>query len=185
MLFPRDCSGFHFVENLNFNLPFTVFTPHLTVLVPFFFSHRAAFNFLHSRVRHLLFICLCLVLSPGRCGVLPSICVSPLALAPIFAQIHRAASAPRPSVPSRACRSICLSRSAPNPPASPCRPSKTGECHNVTAPTERFSRRQQISPLVGLCRLSFLLTCESGAAAGQLCVCRPNFPFHCRITSSF
>lgn len=97
---------------------------------PFFFntpshSHRAAFIFLHSRVRHLLFICLCSVLS-----LLPSICVSPLALAPVSAQIHRA-----PSAPSRACRSTCPSRSAPNPPASPCRPSRTGERYGVDSET--------------------------------------------------
>lgn len=89
--------------------------------------HRAAFNFLHSRVCHLRLIRLRLVLSSSPCGVLPSMRVSPLAPAPIFAQIHRAASAPRPSASSRACRSTSTSRSAPNPPASPCRPSKTGE----------------------------------------------------------
>lgn len=140
MLFLRDCSGFRSVEADNkkhsFNPPFAVFTtPHLTVLVPFFFLfffvllvlHRAAFNFLHSRVCHLRLIRLRLVLSSSPCGVLPSMRVSPLAPAPIFAQIHRAASAPRPSASSRACRSTSTSRSAPNPPASPCRPSKTGE----------------------------------------------------------
>lgn len=126
MLFLRVCSGFCF-ENRTVNLPLTVFTPHLTVLVLFFFLHGAALNFLHSRVCHLRSICLCSVLSSSPCRLPPSTCVSPLALAPIFAQIHRAASAPRPSAPIPACRSTSPSRSAPNPPASRCRPSKTGE----------------------------------------------------------
>lgn len=148
MLFLRGCSGFCSVEadhkNHSFNPPFAVFTPHLTVLVPFFFLHRAAFNFLHSRVCHLRLIRLRLVLSSSPCGVLPSMRVSPLALAPIFAQIHRAASAPRPSAPSRACRSTSTSRSAPNPPASPCRPSKTGEWPELCG-----------AAVVGLCSDSF------------------------------
>lgn len=128
------CAGFHSDElsngTKNVNLPFTVFFMVSHHVSPFWFLlHRAAFYFLHSGVRHLRPICLRCVLSSSLFST-PSICVSPLALAPIFAQIHRAASAPKPSDPSdpsKAYSSTSPSRSAPNPPASPCRPSKTGE----------------------------------------------------------
>lgn len=136
------CAGFHSDELYNGTkmliLPFTVFFMVSHHTSPFWFLlHRAAFNFLHSGVCHLRPICLRYVLSSSLSST-PSICVSPLALAPIFAQIHRAASAPKPSDPSKACSSTSLSHSAPNPPASPCRPSKTGECPGLTCSFDKF-----------------------------------------------
>lgn len=183
-------------NNKTFNLPFTLFTPHLTVLVPllciFSFpstpsSHRAAFNFLHnSRVRHppppppLHHLLVFSPLSPGRCRcrVLPSICVSPLALALVLAQIHRAPSAPaRP--PSRACPSTCPCRSAPNRPASPCRPSKTGErCSSVTLREPLRASHQ------GLCCWVVKLQQQQQQVASFVSAGH-NFPFHCRPTSAF
>lgn len=94
------------------------------------FLHCAAFNLrsLCSGVWHLCSICLHFVLCRSSFpSSAPSICVFPLALAPIFIQIHRAASAWRRSDLSKACSSTSPSHSAPNPLASHCRPSKTGE----------------------------------------------------------
>lgn len=144
-------------------------------LFPFYFFRQfAAFNFysqsrpqppLHLPLRRPS-IHLCL--SSGSCPHFP-----------IFAsQIHRAASAPRLSAQSRACRSTCLCHSAPNPHALPCRPSKTGECYSVTAPTERH--HMMVLKVCAPFDL-FLLSNETGAAAVitvQLCACMPNFPFH-------
>lgn len=125
------CAGFHSDELSNGTKMLICCSPssswcHTTHHHFWFLLHRAAFYFLHSGVCHLRPICLRYVLSSSLSST-PSICVSPLALAPIFAQIHRAASAPKPSEPSKACSSTSPSHSAPNPPASPCRPSKTGE----------------------------------------------------------
>lgn len=94
------------------------------------YLHCSAFqlHFLASGVRHLCAICLRYVLrlSSFPSGT-PSICVCPLALAPIFIQIHRAVSVRRRSGRSKACSSTSPSHSAPNPLASLCRLSETGE----------------------------------------------------------
>lgn len=102
---------------------------HITALF-LYFLYCAAFDLhsLFSGVRHLCAICLRFALSLSSLpSSTPSICVFPLALAPIFIQIHRAVSAWRLSDLSKACSSTSPSHSAPNPPASHCRPSETGE----------------------------------------------------------
>lgn len=87
-----------------------------------------SFYFTSSRKPHLCTICLHYVLWLSSFpSSTPSICVSPLAPAPIFIQIHRAVSEWRPSDLNKACSSTSPSHSAPNPLASHCRPSKTGE----------------------------------------------------------
>lgn len=95
-----------------------------------FLLYCAKFNLrsLYSGVWHLCSICLHFVFSLSSCpSGTPSICVFPLALAPIFIQIHRPVSVWRLSDLSKVCRSTSPSHSALNPPASHCRPSKTGE----------------------------------------------------------
>lgn len=104
-----------------------------THISPFWFCvflYCAAFDLcsLCSGVWHLCAICLHFALSLSSFpSSSPSICVFPLALAPIFIQIHRAVSVWRLSDLSKACSSTSPSHSAPNPLASHCRPSKTGE----------------------------------------------------------
>lgn len=101
----------------------------ITILV-LYFLYCAAFDLLslYSGVWHRCAICLPFALSLSSFpSSTPSICVFPLALAPIFIQIHRAVSVWRLSDLSKACSSTSPSHSAPSPLASHCRPSKTGE----------------------------------------------------------
>lgn len=145
--------------------------------------HCAAFNLrcLCSGVWHLCSICLhyvlCLSSLPSST---PSICVFPLALAPILVQIHRAASVRRPSDPSKACSSTSPSHSAPNPLASPCRPSKTGE-HLDKSRTEVLTALNRMDCSSFICSFTpnIMLFRHSCAFTGL------TSPFHWRATFSF
>ncbi len=90
-------------------------------LCSIYFMCSSVVWFLHSMCLHCV---LCLSSFPSNT---PSVCVFPPAFAPIFVQIHRAASVWKLSDLSKACSSTSPSHSAPNHLASHCRPSKTGE----------------------------------------------------------
>ena len=145
--------------------------------------HCAAFNLrcLCSGVWHLCSICLhyvfCLSSLPSST---PSICVFPLALASILVQIHRAASVWRPSDQSKACSSTSPSHSAPNPLASPCRPSKTGEQPEKSR-TELWTALNRMDCSSFICSFTpnIILFRRSCAFTGL------TSPFHWRATSSF
>lgn len=101
---------------------------YITVLVNFFL-YRAAFDLcsLFISVCHVCSICLHYVHCLSHLFGTPSICVFPPNLAPTSTQIRRPVSARRPNDLTKACSFTSRSRSVQNPPASRCRPLKTGE----------------------------------------------------------
>ena len=92
----------------------------------------------------------------------------PLALAPVYIQIHRAASVRRLSDLTKACSSICPFHSAPNHLALLCRPSKTGEHPEETCMLYRALNRRvwhDILFVVVLVRIETLTTSYHSSSA--------------------